>query len=1673
MPIEGLTQEQSDFVERFLNAPKLSDLKTLKQRRVEAKEDFRLFNAEHDLLRAQIEAVEDSALRSRLLAELANAQKIIERDPEKLDFAGGHAQLAEVAQQAQTHAAKAEANRAYSDITKRMEELEKGRPSETAGDPDLQRDIDLTWAFAKAQLQSGVASGEAADFRAASDAMKRLDLMIDQAELALTNPFAGPAPDDYEAGNAHRLLADVHDALMVLREDLRAQFGEGKVPMSLLMECTAVQNKLETAQSAAPSELAALASDAEAALRAARSKADDMISLARIWDRDHEAFLTRYQVMKDHPKKSNAEFVKPEFDGVRALYNDARETAASHEYAEASRKIELARNALRDALDFADDFARYSNRHAECAALLKRLPDPASYTNAELHKDHEDAVGLLTQAEGAHAAGQMSGALSTLNQIPDAVTDVLTRYRRIVTFEKQIADWEAQRQTLEDGMAPDARALISNELEEIETGVRTAQAEADRGDFKGAVARMRVHSAAAKDLKSHAALVTAYLAERDAFAARLQEARLADRPKCRVAIEDYFQNLLADDAKRASAEAVGDFSMAYEMCVVRAGEHDDMMRKVDQAEDYFRQKDEFDTALNALTAHKTPEVEAAKVRARAARDQAVAASVRGNWIMATSLLQSATFDLNDAVNDAELQALIGSAEDGPSPIALTSPSGFEGAYGAFRKALEKVEAVDSGNHYSDKLAAADAQAKSAEGLAANDLDAAQNALNAATADVEAVAQAATAAATYDKRREAAAKVVAEASAANRDGVIDAEIAGMEEEMARAAQAADAPEPDFIAAVKHLSDAEENARLALASAALYASTVLPARQRSEALLVLIDAPAAAPYFESQRTALRDAIAALDQAFDQRDLAETQQQADACLAIEQDCRDQYAAFSATQAFIDQNLQGDDGAEMTHPATSAEAARINDLSQTMEAQRLNGDFMGARNTAAEIKWLMLAAREKAVKFDRYLDVKLRAERGLRGLEERALPDTGKMQETVANLRATFNTAVEKEKKQDYEGAASALEGFLPACTEVAADVDAYDLYLVQSAKAQKVLEELRKNDAPEIAPLLARMEETNTASERAAAALDFKGATELCDDLIAQAGAVQTAAHGIESLEGTEGDTDLLQEIAQAEAVLDGASRAPSALYVRELLADGRSALAAARQKSAEDQTAAQQDLNIGRDRCKEILSLLAQFDQINATAQKVREMGVELLQNHPLRAEAGQAEYMAEKITQHLQALDDVMRAARKEPNNKAQARDLANSTLTALRDLRGKLDAQLAYVQTLRPIEAVLNNLENGGERKAVKDDIASVRKMLKYADGYATDGNHEAARKELTAAKDALDAAALRAKLGSGEALSAEDFRAILDAPDGPYQLERALEQLPAAERAAALAAAFEARFGCELPRPAPEEESSIGRVLSEDDNQLPTDISKLFETMGRLPESDPLEDPSMLTAVDADDVPAYKPVMMRESAEDHSSRYSIAFEHELGTMHEGFIPKPGEERTQRSWSVLREIGFVINDKLHYMTKHGERLGGWKVYGSDVNEPARAIAGKYDFDAGYVAQYMVSPQGKDLPIPEPVGCTFDEWCARMEECRRFVDRARVGNSPWSSAAIADECAIGEYTYVESTERNWARYLTSRRKLGVSGYQFRGPAEWFSELYAAFHSGRLPDNHPHKDDVEFV
>jgi hypothetical protein len=79
---------------------------------------------------------------------------------------------------------------------------------------------------------------------------------------------------------------------------------------------------------------------------------------------------------------------------------------------------------------------------------------------------------------------------------------------------------------------------------------------------------------------------------------------------------------------------------------------------------------------------------------------------------------------------------------------------------------------------------------------------------------------------------------------------------------------------------------------------------------------------------------------------------------------------------------------------------------------------------------------------------------------------------------------------------------------------------------------------------------------------------------------------------------------------------------------------------------------------------------------------------------------------------------------------------------------------------------------------------------------------------------------------------------------------------------------------------------------------------------------------------------------------------------------------------------------------------------------------------------------------------------FDKWHALATAADVF---RRQGD--------CDAITIGKLIYHEAYPRSWVSYLAAARSKGLTGYQFRAPAEWFAELYAGWKSGRLGPKHP--------
>ena len=78
-----------------------------------------------------------------------------------------------------------------------------------------------------------------------------------------------------------------------------------------------------------------------------------------------------------------------------------------------------------------------------------------------------------------------------------------------------------------------------------------------------------------------------------------------------------------------------------------------------------------------------------------------------------------------------------------------------------------------------------------------------------------------------------------------------------------------------------------------------------------------------------------------------------------------------------------------------------------------------------------------------------------------------------------------------------------------------------------------------------------------------------------------------------------------------------------------------------------------------------------------------------------------------------------------------------------------------------------------------------------------------------------------------------------------------------------------------------------------------------------------------------------------------------------------------------------------------------------------------------------------------------------DWC----------DALRVGKELWGRGTESKQRAIAGRVYHEAYDGSWVSYDVAARTKGVTGYQFRAPGEWLSELYAAYRSGKLKPSHP--------
>jgi hypothetical protein len=372
----------------------------------------------------------------------------------------------------------------------------------------------------------------------------------------------------------------------------------------------------------------------------------------------------------------------------------------------------------------------------------------------------------------------------------------------------------------------------------------------------------------------------------------------------------------------------------------------------------------------------------------------------------------------------------------------------------------------------------------------------------------------------------------------------------------------------------------------------------------------------------------------------------------------------------------------------------------------------------------------------------------------------------------------------------------------------------------------------------------------------------------------------------------------------------------------------------------------------------------------------------------------------------------------------------------------------------------------GNTIKSLSQDITKVEQLIK-------DLKYTEALKQLDAMETVATSAALKKKVKAG-GLNAtqltDQCKALLTQPGGAVALDELVSSLRNDNAVDAVLAAMKARFKLD-------DASCLG---SGTDAVKTKELCKLYEVMTTVPEKHTRDNPSLkkITRRNSTEGSDYsgteKAINMGEGHPDTSSPYVVAKPDELPDIDPKCVPKTGGKQPKYfDWNTLHEIGHAMDDKKQFMKKNGSQsaYGGWAEHGGDVLAVAKAAVDEFALPG--ITAVMVAKYLDSLVEPTGLSATTTPKLADWNQLKDWADRACyienrytcMDGTACGKSAKNGGFKLGDRVYYESYDGQWFSYEAAARKQGITGYQFRAPGEWFSELYAAYKSDKLPDTHP--------
>jgi hypothetical protein len=188
---------------------------------------------------------------------------------------------------------------------------------------------------------------------------------------------------------------------------------------------------------------------------------------------------------------------------------------------------------------------------------------------------------------------------------------------------------------------------------------------------------------------------------------------------------------------------------------------------------------------------------------------------------------------------------------------------------------------------------------------------------------------------------------------------------------------------------------------------------------------------------------------------------------------------------------------------------------------------------------------------------------------------------------------------------------------------------------------------------------------------------------------------------------------------------------------------------------------------------------------------------------------------------------------------------------------------------------------------------------------------------------------------------------------------------------------------------------------------------------------------------------------------------FNVVTLHEIGhavDADQGFMEKLGDDPAYGGWqaetpeSVAKAIGTALNFFGDF--REIDQTDLVSLLATALRAPEASYSPK-----NWVSKFSAKTALKATEIPAAVHGRLAGHAA-FARCQAL----RVGQKVWSSASKAQNLAMDGRVYLEAYPSKWYSYDVAALASRVTDYQFRAPGEWFSEAYAAYFEGKLPDSH---------